>query len=314
MSGPRPSPSMKAMIWRSGTCSLPWLIVIFSPAGIFTRDAMVWSPWEKLFQGVQGGARLEPPDLLVGQGVLALDGDALAAGLGDDRGDGLPRREGRQSRDAHAVVLPQEVVVRRLQERQRQDALLLEIGLGDPGEAPGDDGPAAEIARRHGGVLAARPLAVVLVADDDPAQALGLELARHLREVLPLFLRERVDPLARLAGEGVDGSPEHVVADLVDVAPEAQPRARGRDVVRGRLALGLDQDGQGVEVVAVPERERLEELDPLARGRHRHRDAIAIGGRRLVTFFTLGEALGRQLLGLRRREPEGLAVRAGNGP
>src|SRR6266511_4920523 len=105
MSGPMPSPSMKAMIGRSGTCSLPWLIVIFSPAGIFTRDAMVWSPWEKLFQGVQGGARLEPPDLLVGQGVLALDGDALAAGLGDDHRHRLARGELREARDAHAVRL-----------------------------------------------------------------------------------------------------------------------------------------------------------------------------------------------------------------
>src|SRR6266700_8055096 len=100
MSGPVPSPSMKAMMGRSGTCSLPWLIVIFSPAGIFTWDAMgLLSLLSRLFQGVQGGARLEPPDLLVGQGVLALDGDALAAGLGDDHGDGLARRELGEVRD-----------------------------------------------------------------------------------------------------------------------------------------------------------------------------------------------------------------------
>jgi hypothetical protein len=43
MSGPTPSPSMKAMIGWSGTWSLPWLMVIFSPAGIFTRAVMVIS-------------------------------------------------------------------------------------------------------------------------------------------------------------------------------------------------------------------------------------------------------------------------------
>src|SRR6266850_411513 len=121
-------------------------MVIFSPAGIFTRDAMFWSPSEKLFQGVQGGARLEPPDLLVGQGVLALDGDALAAGLGDDHGDGLARRE-----------------------------------LGEA--------------------------------------------------------RDRVDAFARLTGEGIDGAQEHVVADLVEVAPDEKPRPGRRDVVGGGLAL-----------------------------------------------------------------------------
>src|SRR5882724_1967490 len=226
---------MKAMIGRSGTCSLPWLVVIFSPAGIFTRDAMVWSPCGRLFQGVQGGARLEPPDLFVGQGVLALDGYALAAGLGDDHRDGLARRELGEVRDAHTVVLLQQVVVGRLGERQRQDALLLEIGLGDPGEAPNDDDLAAEIAWRHGRVLPAGALAVVLVADDDPAQALGLELARHLREVLPLLSRDRVDAFARLTGEGIDGAQEHVVADLVEVAPDEKPRPGRRDVVGGGL-------------------------------------------------------------------------------
>ncbi len=39
MSGPVPSPSMNATIGWSGTCSLPWLIVIFSPAGILTLAA-----------------------------------------------------------------------------------------------------------------------------------------------------------------------------------------------------------------------------------------------------------------------------------
>src|SRR5713101_1559038 len=190
MSGPVPSPSMNATIGRSGTCSLPWLMVIFSPAGIFTRDAIRWSPSGTLSERVQGGTRLEPPDLLVGQAVQALDGDRLPAGLRDDDRDGLAGGEMREPRDARAVVLVDEVVVGSLREGQGQDALLLEIGLGDPGEAPDDDDLAAQVARRHRGVLAARALAVVLVADHGPTHALGLERARDLREVLARLPRE----------------------------------------------------------------------------------------------------------------------------
>src|SRR2546428_13819013 len=103
MSGPVPSPAIKAMMGGCGTCSLPWLIVIFSPAGIFTWDAMgLLSLLSRLFQGVQGGARLEPPDLLVGEGVSALDGNGLAPGLVDDDVGRLAGGELREPRDADA--------------------------------------------------------------------------------------------------------------------------------------------------------------------------------------------------------------------
>src|SRR5882762_2669811 len=167
-------------------------MVIFSPAGIFTRDAMFWSPSEGLCQGVQGGARLEPPDLLVGQGVLALDGDRLPAGLREDEGQG-------------------------------QDALLLQVGLVDAREAPDDDDLAAQIARRHRGVLTARALAVVLVTDHRPRETPGLELPHRLREVLPLLARDRVGALAHLAREGIVRAEEHVVADLVEMPSHEKP-------------------------------------------------------------------------------------------
>ena len=56
---------------------------------------------------------------------------------------------------------------------------------------------AAEQARRHRGVLAARALAVVLVADHHPAQALRLVVARDLRERHVALARERVGAGAR---------------------------------------------------------------------------------------------------------------------
>src|SRR5229473_223415 len=314
MSGPVPSPSMKAMMGRSGTCSLPWLIVTFSPAGILTWDAMGLLSLPGLCQGVQGGARLEPPDLLVGEGVPALDGHGLAAGLVDDDVGRLARGELREPRDADAVGLLEEVVVGGLGEREGEDPLLLEVGLVDAREAPDDHYLAAEIARRHGGVLPARSLAVVLVADHEPALALGLELPGHLGEVLPRLPGERVEALARLAREGIDGAQEHVVADLVEMATDEEPGPGGRDVVGGRLPLRLHENGQLEETLAVPAWEGLQELEPLAVGIDLHLHGIAVGSRRLVAFLALGEALGRELLALRRGEAKRLAVGARNRP
>ena len=56
-------------------------------------------------------------------------------------------------------------------ERQRQHALLLEVGLGDAGERAADHGLGVAEPGLHGGVLARRALAVVLVADGHPALA-----------------------------------------------------------------------------------------------------------------------------------------------
>lgn len=44
----------------------------------------------------------------------------------------------------------------------------------DPGEALGDDGPAPEVARLQGRMLPARALAVVLISDDHPPDAVLL--------------------------------------------------------------------------------------------------------------------------------------------
>src|SRR4030095_16321885 len=104
-------------------------MVIFSPAGIFTRDAMFWSPSDWLFQGVQSGGRLEPPHLLVGERLQALDGCGLAVRLGEGDGHGRARRQLSEPADAEAIARPHEVVVGRLREREGQDALLLEVGL-----------------------------------------------------------------------------------------------------------------------------------------------------------------------------------------
>ena len=59
MSGPVPSPSMKRMMGWSGIWSLPWLIVIFSPAEILTFPAM-FIP-QPSFERVQRSPTLDWP-------------------------------------------------------------------------------------------------------------------------------------------------------------------------------------------------------------------------------------------------------------
>ena len=41
---------------------------------------------------------------------------------------------------------------------------------------------------------------------------------------------------------GVDGSDQHVVGDILQMATELEPRACGGDVVSGALSFDFDQD------------------------------------------------------------------------
>ena len=75
---------------------------------------------------------------------------------------------------------------------------------------------------------------------------------------------ERVLARAGLARERVDRAEEEVAGDVLEVAAVLEPRAGRRDVVGGALALGLHEHGQLDVVVAVPRRERLEQLQAVA--------------------------------------------------
>src|SRR5437762_4255533 len=206
---------------------------------------------------VQRRPGLEPRDVLPGEAVERLDGLRPSVGLLDRHAHGLPRLERREAADAHTVLRLETLVVARVLEREGQDALLLEVRLVDAGEALDEDDGAAQVARRHRRVLAARAFTIVLVADDHPAHALGLELARDLREGLRRAPRERVDALARLAAERVHGAEEHVVADLVEVTAVAEPRPGRRYMIGRRLALRLYQNRQVDEILTVPRPEGL---------------------------------------------------------
>jgi len=69
--------------------------------------------------------------------------------------------------DSDSAVFLDGVVIRGIRESQRKDSEVDEVRLVDPRERPRDNDPHAEVARDECGVLPARPLAVVLAADDD---------------------------------------------------------------------------------------------------------------------------------------------------
>src|SRR5438445_701062 len=77
----------------------------------------------------------------------------------------------------NAISRTNQVVIRRVLEGQHQQALLFQIGFVDARKAAGDHCGTAQQARRQRRMLAARPLAVVAVADGHPFDALCLVMA-----------------------------------------------------------------------------------------------------------------------------------------
>src|SRR3989441_10985133 len=84
-------------------------------------------------------------------------------------------------------------------------------------------------------------------------------------------------------------------------------------MVGRRLSLGLDQNRQVNEVPAIPGAERLKNLQSRAVGSDHHLDGVGVVRGRLVALRAAREAVARQLLGLGRREAEGLALGVGDG-
>ncbi len=100
---------------------------------------------------------------------LASKSTVVPSGLTICAATGASGRQVGQAEERQLVVLADLVVDRRVGEREREHALLLQVRLVDAGEAADEDDLAVPEARLHGGVLARRALAVVLVADGHPA-------------------------------------------------------------------------------------------------------------------------------------------------
>ena len=199
---------------------------------------------------------MEPGDLVGGHGVVQADGVGGVVGVVDGAEDGLVGGEVCEVCEADAVVLTDAVVVGGVLEGEWEQALLLEVGLVDAGEAAGYDGGASEEPGGEGGVLAAASLAVVVVADYDPADPGVPVVLGGLGEGAACLAGEDISSFAGLAGEGVGRAHEHVLAELGEVAAVLEPRPCGGYVVGGGLALRLHKDWQADVVAAVPGRAR----------------------------------------------------------
>ena len=100
--------------------------------------------------------------------------------------EGHSRLEGLEAEDADLVVRLHLVVVGLVVECEGEHALLLQVGLVDPGEGLDNDGPAAEEPWLQCSVFTRRTLAVVLVPEDDPVNARILVLPGNLRDAAVL--------------------------------------------------------------------------------------------------------------------------------
>ena len=219
----------------------------------------------------------------------------------------LAWREGRQALDIDAVVGTEFVVVSRVGEGKREHALLLEVGLVNAGKAADDDGQAAEEAGFESCVLARRALAVVVVTNDDPADAVvtivlgncgdGAELAGLL-----------VANLVGLAVLDVDRANEHVLRDVLKVTAVLEPWPACRDVIGRALAQNLDQNREVLSVLAIPRLEGLEQLETVGGGCDGNVDRRAILGRSLEGVLARVVAAGRKLVARRVAEFELLAI------
>src|SRR5207244_2058232 len=123
------------------------------------------------------------PLLRVGDEAAREENLALARAQAEDECDRAGRRLRLELRPArahgleHARDLPLLAllgarVVALVGEGERHDAVRDQVRPVDACEAPRDDAADAEVERREGRLLAARALAVVVAADDDPSAPL----------------------------------------------------------------------------------------------------------------------------------------------
>ena len=76
-------------------------------------------------------------------------------------------------------------------------------------------------------MFTAAALTVVVIANDDPLQAMRFIVPGDLRDGLSALTRDHILPLASLIREGIGGAHEHIIAELVQMTAVAQPGARG---------------------------------------------------------------------------------------
>ena len=146
------------------------------------------------------------------------DSVGAAVSVVQSAGEGHSGLEVLQTEDADLVVGLHLVVVCLVVECEGEHALLLQVGLVDPGEGLDNDGPAAEEPWLQSSVFTGRTLAVVLVPEDDPVNARILVLPGNLRDAAVLasllVLDLKWEQLTRTRYTGIDLI--HLLVLLVD--------------------------------------------------------------------------------------------------
>ena len=256
-----------------------------------------------LGHGVKGGTVLEPLDLALVKGVRELDVEGLVAvGRVDNECDGLADGE-LSSLDVDLVVGADLLVVGGFREGQGQHTLLLQVGLVDTSERAGDDGKTAQVPGLEGSVLTGRTFAVVPVTNDDPPDAVLLVVTGDVGDGTVLA-GEVVLDLVGLTVLLVDGTNQHVVGNVVQVATVLQPGTSHGDVVSGGLALALDKNGQVGGVLAVPSVEGRQDLETVGGRGNGDLDGRAVLRRSLVGVLSWVVAVGGETVTGGLLEPE----------
>lgn len=94
----------------------------------------------------------------------------------------LTRRKALQPQNINPITRLDLIVVSRVYKRQRKHSLLLQVRLVDARKRPYDDRQTAEEAGLEGSVFAGGTLTVVVVADNDPFDALVAVVCSSLRD------------------------------------------------------------------------------------------------------------------------------------
>lgn len=155
-------------------------------------------------------------------------------------------QRGSQTLSGDLVAARDLVVVGLVDERERDDTLLLQVRLVDARERLGDDEARTEVARLQCGVFASRALAIVVLCNDEPGLGLRLPLLGEVGNGVGGAVD--VEGLVGGASFGVDGADEGVLGDVGEVALELEPGAGGGDGVGCALALDLEEDLEAGEL------------------------------------------------------------------
>ena len=171
-----------------------------------------------------------------------------------------------QTDSSHLIAGVNQIVIVLVGERERDNTLLLEVGLVDSGKRLGDDDAGTEITGLKSGVLARGALAVVVLGDHEPRLAALLPVLGQLGDGV-LGAVEVVGDVD-LTGGGVDGRVERVFRDVGQMALVLEPGTGGGDGIGGAFSGDLDEHAEAGQIRVGEGLEGFEEGETLRGGRN----------------------------------------------